>query len=177
MSVHIGMTVRERVQRMIKRHPDWSDRQVAEKIGCTPATVWKARHPERNAEWLRRDNKIRREAKRAWQAEYDRSPAGRARCSRCGELCGAASRRSGVELCRACQLAAYAEHTDQQAREYERLWNEGKTIRQIADALGIPMNSARGFSSKYREAGYDLPYRRTPEQVERIRNGRRAVAA
>lgn len=153
------MTVKERVLAVIAEHPDWKDMQVAEHVGCTKATVWKARHAERVAEWNRRDNAARREYKSEWQAARYRSPEGRARCANCGATCGIGTAHSGVQFCKACYLARQAAATQPKAREFERLWNEGKTLRQIGEAMGMSRSSACGFLWKYRDAGYDLPYR------------------
>jgi transposase len=46
----------------------------------------------------------------------------------------------------------------------ERLWAEGLTAREIGEELGQkPVNT-----SVLRTLGYDLPHRRTPEQIARI---------
>ena len=50
--------------------------------------------------------------------------------------------------------------------QIEAMWADGYTMREIAMEMRIPYYKTR--VSQMRARGYDLPYRRTPEQVERI---------
>lgn len=48
----------------------------------------------------------------------------------------------------------------------EAMWAEGRTILQVCEAMGLKPNAE--MISVWRARGYDLPHRRTPEQVARI---------
>lgn len=50
----------------------------------------------------------------------------------------------------------------------EEMWAEGMTARQIGDALGWTFRNPGTHISQLRARGYDLPHRRTPEQLARI---------
>lgn len=50
----------------------------------------------------------------------------------------------------------------------ERAWAEGKTCREMMEMFGW---ADRSSIAVLRRRGYDLPHRRSPEQVERIRAG------
>jgi hypothetical protein len=48
----------------------------------------------------------------------------------------------------------------------EEMWAEGMTAREIGQAIGS--TAKRINIGRYRSRGYNLPHRRTPEQLERI---------
>jgi transposase len=50
--------------------------------------------------------------------------------------------------------------------QIEAMWADGYTMREIAREMGLKYDKA--MTSRMRANGYDLPYRRTPEQVRRI---------
>jgi transcriptional regulator with XRE-family HTH domain len=57
-----------------------------------------------------------------------------------------------------------------------RMWEEGRTARQIGEALGIPAGSVSAIVHRLRERGVGLPHRRRPatppqRQAQRRRNG------
>jgi hypothetical protein len=54
----------------------------------------------------------------------------------------------------------------------EGMWADGWTSREIADVFG---HATLAWVPVMRRRGWDLPYRRTPEQVARIRAGSRAA--
>jgi DNA-directed RNA polymerase subunit RPC12/RpoP len=90
-------------------------------------------------------------------ATYDGTAHPPNRCTRCnGRLAGARQREAFRE----------------QRALVERLWAEGLTARQIGVELGWGMRHAAHYISTLRtQRGYDLPYRRTPEQRARITAG------
>lgn len=152
-----------------------SDREIGEQVGVSASTVWKLRHPERTREMIRRDNARRAETKRAWAKD----PANRVVCSVCGGLTGSTSgqhrdrrRPDGDRRCRACYLAEERKRIAERGHQIERWWAEGLTIRQIGDRLG-GWSKARATVEvvRFRAKGFYLPYRRTPEQVARIKAG------
>lgn len=53
----------------------------------------------------------------------------------------------------------------------EEMWAEGMTCREIADALGWKTKNVGTHISVMRARGYNLPHRRTPEQLARITKG------
>lgn len=65
--------------------------------------------------------------------------------------------------------------TPEQRAQIERLWAEGKTVREIGAEIGWALSTAKVKISQLRAQGYDLPHRRTPEQVARIAGGWRRV--
>ena len=91
-------------------------------------------------------------------------------CIRCGDPMGI-----GVHdgVCKPCEAAAV------HARRARVCgwWRDGLTLRQIAGRLGWTPNHLRAEVNRMRAAGYDLPYRRTPEQVARITAGTAAARA
>src|SRR4051812_9687183 len=95
----------DRIRAYVAEHPDASGRDVAGAIGCAYGTVSKALNPAAATEWSRRDNARRREAKRAFNNEYRRTPDVRGRCARCGGLMGIGRNREGG-TCAACRTAA-----------------------------------------------------------------------
>jgi hypothetical protein len=159
-----------------KPHAEFgSDRSQHDRLGvyCRPCQrvkqrEWRARHPDR----VRAENKRRRAAKREWEREWLASDVSRVKCSQCGQLCGAGSAKPSKTpaICASCIHDEY----DRKARCVERLWNEGKTYPEIASEMGWSKGHLAREMDRYREDGYDLPYRyktgkrnatKFPEQV------------
>lgn len=103
----------------------------------------------------------RAEQKRRWDREN------RPRCG-CGQPMAPRS-----AMCSDCDQAARAAYR----RMIEEMWAEGMTSRQIATALGWTMPHPGPHISTLRARGYNLPHRRTPEQVARIVAGNDARLA
>lgn len=88
--------------------------------------------------------------------------------------CGAATSGDGAyhERCGRCSGWRAGEGTRQrfmaQRTMIEAMWADGYTARQIADAVGWNTSHPGAFISGCRSRGYDLPHRRSPEQVARI---------
>lgn len=53
----------------------------------------------------------------------------------------------------------------------ETMWAAGFTARQIAAEMGWTAKKPNVLVSNLRRQGYDLPHRRTPEQIARITAG------
>lgn len=53
----------------------------------------------------------------------------------------------------------------------EAMWADGLTMREIGELMGWSKRSAAVRVSNLRSRGYDLPYRRTPEQIARMTAG------
>lgn len=96
----------------------------------------------------------RAEQKRRWDREHLHDP-----CPECG---GPKCRHNA--RCINCA----EDHRARRRALIERMWAEGATIREIREAIGSPGWSA----GVHRSRGWNLPHRRTPEQVARIRAGR-----
>jgi len=59
-----------------------------------------------------------------------------------------------------------------------RLWREGRSERDIAEALDSKVGTVSSYVRELRDAGEDLPYRRSPRQsAESAARGRRAHAS
>ena len=81
--------------------------------------------------------------------------------------CDACNRPLLIEAARARAAAHRA--------EVEALWAAGKTIREICEAFGFKYN--KSIVGNWRARGYNLPHRRSPEQVARLTlSGRRNLA-
>lgn len=113
------------------------------------------------AAWQRANGGNRRvgaraEVKRRWDREH------RPLCE-CGQPMG-----RGAERCCDCQRADKAAYR----RLVEDMWAEGMTARQIAGALGWKCANPNQYIVVLRNRqGYNLPHRRTPEQIARITAG------
>jgi hypothetical protein len=119
---------------------------------------------QRDLEASRRWKAQNRQRNRARDREYTRRVSGV--CDMCGERLGAGV-RSGTH--RDCTAKVAAERL----REVERLWNDGKLLREIAAALGVSVGTTHRLVDNARKAGYDLPHR----YVTGKRADRRSAAA
>ena len=82
-------------------------------------------------------------------------------CPRCGE-----KHSPDHSVCQACRSAASAARRELA----QRLWAEGNTLLEIAEALGSTRASIGAEISRWRQEGYDFPHR------YRMANGRRIAA-
>lgn len=90
--------------------------------------------------------------------------------------CGAPTNNGTVpppRLCARCNGHRQGEANRAEWEPYRRLveqmWAEGMTARQIADALGWTTKwSTAHICVLRRQQGYNLPLRRTPEQIARM---------
>lgn len=109
-------------------------------------------------------------------------------CVDCGAPTNGSDGRGAHQRCQACngQEAARRERdrAAPQRELIERLWREGWTSQQIAERVGVAAQP-KGFVSRCRQRGYDLPLRHPgssawhkahPEHMERARQARRAAA-
>jgi UTP:GlnB (protein PII) uridylyltransferase len=73
---------------------------------------------------------------------------------------GSGRPNSTAERCVKCSHAVRHEQHLALGRQVERLWAEGKTLRQIADDLGWgPTSDSSVLVTQFRNLGFDLPYR------------------
>lgn len=67
-------------------------------------------------------------------------------------------------FCVRCGAKVSAEKSVERARPQrelvERLWREGKSCREICDAIGYRGDDPSGYICTLRAQGYDLPHRR-----------------
>ncbi len=125
-------------------------REIAERMGCGFRTV---------SVWLNDpDGSKSRRTARDWRA---------LRAGVCVD-CGGHTSPNAEERCRACwKVHRAADEWRGYRRMVEGMWAEGMTGRQIDAALGL-----KGLNiSALRARGYNLPHRRTPEQIARIVTG------
>lgn len=131
-------------------------REIAERMGVAISTV---------DSWLNDPGGTRLKARQATYA---------GRCVDCGAVTdGHAGPGKASQRCMGCngRQAAIRERRRWLTHrvQIEAMWADGYTMRQIADEMG--MNYEKAMLSKLRARGYDMPYRRTPEQVARINVG------
>ena len=102
-------------------------------------------------------------------------------CPECGKPASGSEGRRPGHLCRDCGPAAGLQRigeiqhaaAEPRYRLIEQRWQDGQTLKQIADELGSTKNSInRTICALRKRDGYSLPYRRTPEQVARIKAAR-----
>lgn len=126
---------------------------VYHKCRCDDCRAAKASYERERGQ--NRRNGARAEHKRRWDREN------RPLCE-----CGQPMRR-GSSQCIECKRAADA----WLRRQVEEMWAEGMTGRQIADALGWKSKNPAQHICALRRDGYNLPHRRTPEQIARMTGG------
>lgn len=152
-------------------NPSMTNVEIARLVGVSTPAVWKLFNPERAREMSRRDNARRHQAKLAWQNAKDHSEEGRVRCAVCGGLKGMGSaRKSRSDRCLEC-IQSLAQTKQSIA---EGMWADGWKLSEMAEVFG-------GVTPEYfqarRVSGWNLPHRRTPEQVARMREARWGLAA
>jgi hypothetical protein len=131
-------------------HPEWSYGRIARFLNVSEAAVWKVLNPERAREVVRRSNAKRRPAKREWDRAHAED-----RYDKCE--CGMRKKKTSSR-CDDCARAV-AEARRQLA---EGMWADGWKESEIREVLGTFQVGAA------RQGGWNLPHRRTPEQVARI---------
>jgi transposase len=125
-------------------------REIAEEFGVSTTAAYAWVNPERVAPY-RNGRAINPERARETDRLYRKTH--RTACTRCG---GDRPRQTKGPHCRACIEDA----ADARGRKLERLWAEGLPLRQIASQMGISLNVLSTDMHRFREKGYDLPYRR-----------------
>jgi hypothetical protein len=138
-------------------HPEWSYRRIARFLNVSEAGVWKALNPERGRERDRGSNAKpgRKAAKAAWDKAHPESHYDECEC-------GARKARAS-ERCLDCRRLV----EDSRRALVEGMWADGWTQREIREVLpSFHLGAAR-------QRGWNLPHRRTPEQVARIKAGTR----
>jgi len=68
-------------------------------------------------------------------------------------MCGGQKR--GRDLCSAC----YHDKQREARRAIQRLWHEGRSLKEIASTLGRTVNSIGSSICDMRADGWDVPYR------------------
>lgn len=120
---------------------------------------WVKENPDRARELSRSNQRARRELKgeeiRAYQRAYTRRPERRAICTRCHEPAGIDSLETMTTICERCRRVMFEEL----AQKIVKLWAEGKSLKEIAVAIGRPGKQVGPLMAKLRKRGYDLPYR------------------
>lgn len=112
--------------------------------------------------------------RRKWYSDRCRKQALYSRpCERCGApMSGSEGHGPHAPMvCRSCDNAAFGERSRARHRtlreEVERAWAAGLTIREMGERFG--WTHPQACISQARSRGYDLPYRRPPETVEKLR--------
>lgn len=135
---------------------DMTYSEIGRRLGVTNSAVLKVLNPARASAYNKRGNagQERQARKNAWESVHRYKP-----CPSCGSDMYRAS-----DQCEGCLKA-----TETVRRTLcEGMWADGWTCGEIAKILGV---DARTLTSR-RKHGWDLPHRRTPEQIERMRAAR-----
>jgi hypothetical protein len=134
-------------------HPEWSYGRIARFLGVGKSAVWKVLNPETARVVNRRSNAKRNAAKREWDRAHKESHYDECEC-------GARKKRENAR-CIGCRRLV----EDSRRALAEGMWADGWTEREIREVLG------RFQVGAARRGGWDLPHRRTREQVARITAG------
>ena len=121
---------------------------------------------------------------RKWCSERCRKEQYAKACSDCGTRIDGTSPGKSTGRCHPCASKAQ-DHSQRpdvvKAREIRErivtMWADGDKISEMARKLQINPDSLGVTMVNMRRYGYDLPYRRTDEQRERMRLGREAAAS
>lgn len=128
---------------------------IARRIGVSPTTVhrWTSEEQrERDVQRSRAYRKRNRERVRTYDSKRRRDA-----CPVCG---GPKTIRS--ELCAGCSRFA----GKQRQRFIQIMWKDGHTVPQIAALLETTTGSVQTSIARMRRAGWDMPYRRSPQLQE-----------
>ena len=120
---------------------------------------------------------------RKWCSERCRKEQYAKACSDCGTRIDGTTPGKSKGRCHSCASKAknYSQRP-QSVTARERgarivaMWGNGDTMGEIARALQTTSGSLGVAMVRMRQDGYDLPYRRTDEQRERMRLAREAAA-
>ena len=107
--------------------------------------------------------------KKRHQRKLELARAARAACDRCGKPRGTGTgygEHSG--LCQQCRFDVQHEERHERRKTIEKLWLQGKTLKEIAAELGSSANAVGVAMSEMRaEGGWRLPYRQRPTRRTR----------
>lgn len=121
------------------------------------ARKWRGENPERRNELSRDSARKRRQEKpdevNAYKRRYSRRPNRRGVCPTCGGPKGIDNAK-GKE-CKACVLR----RAEEGYQLIVRMWKDGCSMMEIAEARGCTLNALGSTMAKLREHGYDLPHR------------------
>lgn len=92
--------------------------------------------------------------KRDWERAQPRAVC------ECGATLGIDSARKGYTQCRDCYQAPRRTARDTRFEAIAKMWAEGATGWEIADALGYVRNGVGSQIARARAAGWDLPPRK-----------------
>jgi hypothetical protein len=106
---------------------------------------------------------------RMWCSDRCRKEQYAKTCVDCGTRIDGTTPGRSRGRCRACANKVPRPSDVIHRATVEALWADGRTLREISDFLGCGYNSS--IVSNWRSRGYDLPHRRTAEQIARITAG------
>lgn len=124
---------------------------IAQELGVAKSTVVRWTTPG--------SNEVSIEGHRRWKAEHpDRMRASWYQsCPSCGK-----QMTRKAERCRDCRIAIEAQGPALKWNTILDLWNEGKTFRQVMEAMGFSKGHLSAEMSRMRDAGVPLAYRYEP---------------
>lgn len=109
---------------------------------------------------------------RKWCSERCRKAQYSVPCEDCGAPVNGNDGRGAHRWCLECSGKRAGERQKDAWLEHrvmiEAMWADGLTSREIGAAIGYSPKHAPHLITKLRYLGYDLPHRRTPEQLERM---------
>jgi DNA-directed RNA polymerase specialized sigma24 family protein len=88
------------------------------------------------------------------------------RCVDCGAATSGSEGRGAraPQRCHACAARRAAARSSERAAPrralIERLWAEGRSVREIGELMGWAENAQKSKIARLRQLGYDLPHRR-----------------
>lgn len=136
--------------------------KIAAELGVSVTTLIKHLRPEYAEKQRQASLKWKHRNKQAvlqYDRDYMRRLDVRGSCVECGGPMGINKKRRDGR-CRKC-VVAQKEHN---WRIVQRMWRDGASCQEIADALGWTVNHTNVQMTRMRKAGWDLPYRR-PRKV------------
>jgi len=131
-------------------------REIGERLGISTPTARRYCDPEavrHRAEHDRAYREANRQKRRDWDNARSRRLDVRGECLTCGQPMGIGGTEDGT--CSACRH----DEADRKARKVVKLWAEGKACPEIQREMGWTRGMFSYLLSRYRDQGYDLPYR------------------
>lgn len=136
---------------------------LAEAEGLTYSGAWKRLNRDAAREYNRRDW-LR--PGRAHQKTRSEATAGAAACADCGKV-RAGAKWDAYERCDECERESRKRARRARCQEIERLWNEGLSLREIAERLDSTVSSIGGTLTRMRDEGWNVPLRHHGKFAER----------
>lgn len=157
MNANAVQNWRDEALRLRAKNPDMSQNEIARRCGVTQPAVSKFFNPDAAREYNRHD--FSSPEGRARRRRWARSANGRGACVECGGQKGIGS-GAKHDRCDGCHKAAQRRVVLERALEIERLWKDGRSLKEIAAHFDWSVNHVGVEIVRIRQNGWaDLPYR------------------